>query len=342
MASLASSTAILQFNNPIPYTNYVGGCSSGNITSVGELHSIQVLPDGLFCISGMDDTGSRGHTKFDMLCGEQGTDSIYFVCSDDTCSECTEPLVTVSMAWEQWFGVEDRTNHCYEESYTIPETNELVQTQVTFTGADEDDVLAYTDFLYYNSCASNIETQAPSIDDEEQDDTPPEDDEDDDEACSTFLELVCGSEVHTTLCELLINDLLNSHAKDVLEDPDGPEGTLFAPVDDAFVEIGAELSGLAPEFIDEILLFHFASGSIASEDLICKETIPMFSGGDSRTKCITDDETGVTSKYQKGGSNKENNILPKILVADIEACNGVLHVVDGVLLPGFYTDVVHE
>jgi hypothetical protein len=52
----------------------------------------------------------------------------------------------------------------------------------------------------------------------------------------------------------------------------------------------------------------------------------MTNGEDSRTVCKGD------AIYQKGGGNTDD-ALPQIISADIVACNGVVHVVDNVMLP---------
>ncbi len=52
----------------------------------------------------------------------------------------------------------------------------------------------------------------------------------------------------------------------------------------------------------------------------------MTNGKDSRTIC----KDGTT--YQKGGGNSDD-AKPEIISADIEACNGVIHVVSEVMLP---------
>lgn len=52
----------------------------------------------------------------------------------------------------------------------------------------------------------------------------------------------------------------------------------------------------------------------------------MTNGKDSRTIC----EGGAT--YQKGEENSEDE-RPRIISQDIEACNGVIHIISEVMLP---------
>ena len=91
---------------------------------------------------------------------------------------------------------------------------------------------------------------------------------------------------------------------------DGPF-TVFAPTDDAFAALpeGTVEELLKPENKDQltaILTYHVVAGKVMSTDL-------------SDVKIIT--EGGVTV----GGAN--------VTTADIEASNGVIHVIDAVIMP---------
>jgi uncharacterized surface protein with fasciclin (FAS1) repeats len=59
---------------------------------------------------------------------------------------------------------------------------------------------------------------------------------------------------------------------------------------------------------------------------IFSQLIEMTTGRDSRTIC----EDGST--YQKGEGNSDDE-RPEIISQDIEACNGVIHIVNEVMLP---------
>ena len=112
--------------------------------------------------------------------------------------------------------------------------------------------------------------------------------------------------------------------------------TLFAPIDDAFEGQMLEALTAVPE-AETILNYHAtAPGNVVmAEDLKCSELIEMASGGLSRTQCIKNPDTDLDDFYQKGGGNRKNDMLPKIIDSNIEACNGVIHVVDKVMLPNF-------
>ena len=114
--------------------------------------------------------------------------------------------------------------------------------------------------------------------------------------------------------------------------------TLFAPTDSAFAHIeDAFLSTLSPDELSDILFYHAVDSEILVEDLVCQGTIEMLSGGLSRTMCVTP----ITNPkyYQKGGGNRKNDLLPKIdFYAGTKACDGVVHVVDEVMLPNYVPD----
>jgi uncharacterized surface protein with fasciclin (FAS1) repeats len=101
---------------------------------------------------------------------------------------------------------------------------------------------------------------------------------------------------------------------------------LFAPNKDALK--GIVWDTLSDDQIKDVLLFHTVKGTaINSADLSCSDTIEMGNGDDSRTKC----KGGNT--YQTGSGNIGMDLIPQIIDQDIEACNGIIHILDGVMLP---------
>ncbi len=102
---------------------------------------------------------------------------------------------------------------------------------------------------------------------------------------------------------------------------DGPF-TVFAPTDDAFAALpeGTVESLLMEENRDqlvEILTLHVVSGRVMSGDITADMSVEAVSGG--TLNIDTDD--GVTVN----GAN--------VIQADVEAENGVIHVIDSVILP---------
>ena len=97
--------------------------------------------------------------------------------------------------------------------------------------------------------------------------------------------------------------------------------TVFAPNDDAFAALPAGLLEklLLPENIEvlkAILTYHVVSGAVYSTDVVAGDVATVEG---SNITLATD--TGVTVN----GAN--------VVLADVEASNGVIHVIDAVILP---------
>ncbi|MCC5974817.1 MAG: fasciclin domain-containing protein [Rubellimicrobium sp.] len=98
--------------------------------------------------------------------------------------------------------------------------------------------------------------------------------------------------------------------------------TVFAPVDEAFAALPeGTVEALLEDIptLTAILTYHVVPALAMSGDLAegCND-VPTVNGADV-TICVTD--AGVTV----GGAN--------VVQADIEASNGVIHVIDGVIMP---------
>ena len=101
---------------------------------------------------------------------------------------------------------------------------------------------------------------------------------------------------------------------------DGPF-TVFAPTDDAFDEAGIDLAALDNEAgkatLTDILLYHVYSGSVTSSDLTDGATETMVNGDD------------VT--FTVGDTVMVNDAT--VVTPDVTASNGIIHVIDKVLMP---------
>ena len=120
------------------------------------------------------------------------------------------------------------------------------------------------------------------------------------------------------------NTLVAAVAAAELVDALSAEGplTVFAPTDDAFGALPAGLVDclLLPEnkeALSAILTYHVVDGAVMSTDLTDGPVATL--QGEEVTVDLTD---GVTL-----------NDSVKVVTADIEASNGVIHVIDGVLVP---------
>lgn len=106
--------------------------------------------------------------------------------------------------------------------------------------------------------------------------------------------------------------------------------TVFPPSDAAFTALGEEidLNALAsdPAQVTNVLLYHVLSGEVLSTDLQAEQTVPS---AYEEPLYITAGEQGVVV-----------NGTANVVAADItDAANGVLHVVDSVLLPNEFQTI---
>ncbi len=105
---------------------------------------------------------------------------------------------------------------------------------------------------------------------------------------------------------------------DTLKSP-GPF-TVFAPTDEAFAKLPAgtldKLLGY-PEALKKVLTYHVVSGKVMAADV---KTGPA--------KSVQGSDIRLTAKDGKVMVNKAN-----VIKADIPADNGVIHVIDSVILP---------
>jgi len=99
--------------------------------------------------------------------------------------------------------------------------------------------------------------------------------------------------------------------------------TVFAPTDDAFAKLpeGTVESLLKQENLEKlqmILKYHVVSGRVFSDAIVQKKSVPTLAGVDVR----------ISMKDGKAKANES-----EIVATDIDASNGVIHVLDSVLLP---------
>lgn len=98
--------------------------------------------------------------------------------------------------------------------------------------------------------------------------------------------------------------------------------TVFAPTDDAFAKLGLNpdnIKDLDQKTLTDILLYHVKKGRVYSEEVVMKDQIRMI-----YPSFVYVDYTVLTDALDRDAN---------IIVTDVEARNGVIHVVDSVLLP---------
>jgi len=97
--------------------------------------------------------------------------------------------------------------------------------------------------------------------------------------------------------------------------------TVFAPTDDAFKKLPAgTVEGLLKDIptLKNILLFHVVSGKVMAADVVKLKS----------ANTVLGKPVAVTVTNGKVAVNNAN-----VVITDIEASNGVIHVIDSVLLP---------
>lgn len=141
----------------------------------------------------------------------------------------------------------------------------------------------------------------------------------------SIVEIAAGDERFSTLVAAVT-------AADLVETLAGPgEFTVYAPVNDAFAALpsGTVETLLMPENKDQltdVLLYHVDDRTLMAGDF--PEGSNYFKPiNDSERLCITSAAGGVTIADGTGTS-------ANVIIANIEADNGVIHVIDKVLLPG--------
>lgn len=101
------------------------------------------------------------------------------------------------------------------------------------------------------------------------------------------------------------------------------QSTVFAPTDDAFAALGLTPdnidAALPQEVLTEILLYHVAPGRRDSTEVLASEQIRTLQGG---------------FVAQAGGvlTDAAGNMI-NVIVTDVPAENGLVHAIDGVLIP---------
>ncbi len=130
----------------------------------------------------------------------------------------------------------------------------------------------------------------------------------------TIVEIAAGSDQFKTL----VAAVKAAGLVDTLQG-NGPF-TVFAPTDDAFAKLPAgTVEGLLKDLpkLKSILTYHVVAGKVMAKDVAGVKSAKTVQGGDVRVNATH-------------GVQINNAAVTK---ADIEASNGVIHVIDTVLIP---------
>jgi len=134
---------------------------------------------------------------------------------------------------------------------------------------------------------------------------------------------------HTSIVDVAVADgrfttlVAAVQAADLVDPLDSGEWTVFAPTDDAFAKLGLDAHNVGSAFskaeLTDILLYHALPASVSSaEALTLLGDVTMANGK----------VAGL--KYYEGDLYVNDD--SKVIIPDINAANGVIHVVDTVIL----------
>ena len=112
---------------------------------------------------------------------------------------------------------------------------------------------------------------------------------------------------------------------DALSSPDA-DLTVFAPDNAAFTATLEAFPGLSADQITDILTYHVLANKVLSTDLEASQTVEALSG---ESLFVTVEEGTVSI-----------NNSATVSMADLEGSNGAVHIIDGVLLPNKFQNIV--
>lgn len=141
-------------------------------------------------------------------------------------------------------------------------------------------------------------------------------------ACLNTADIICESSLFSTLCTAITQAGLR-------ESLSGGTWTLFSPTNDAFAKLGDTLNDVLADnaLLTDILLNHAVEDVVFSNSLECGGSVLMANGEETTTICESD------AIFQSVNGNEAGMSLPQIVLSDVHACNGVMHLLSEVLVP---------
>ena len=148
-------------------------------------------------------------------------------------------------------------------------------------------------------------------------------------ANKTIVENAANSPIHKTL----VAAVKAAGLVDTLNGP-GPF-TVFAPTDDAFAKLpaGTVETLVKPENKDtlvKILTYHVVSGKVSAKEL---EKMIKKGGGKATLKTVQGEDLTATTSGDKIILTDAKGGTATVTTADVFQSNGVIHVIDTVLMP---------
>lgn len=162
-------------------------------------------------------------------------------------------------------------------------------------------IILLTGFLFLTSC------------DKDDDITP--------EPATTIIDIAAGDAQFSTLVSALERTGLVS----TLEG-DGPF-TVFAPTNAAFEQSGVDLAALSDNELRNILLYHVVPGEVRSNDLQDGQTYAATASTDAPGA------NQLSMLIEKSPTGIELNGTSTVTNGDVVAGNGVIHVINNILIP---------
>ena len=147
---------------------------------------------------------------------------------------------------------------------------------------------------------------------------------------NTIVDVVLATNAETGEFSILIAALQAAKPDVIRRLSSEKESTVFAPTDAAFLALLDELGLTADQLlasealVSKVLRYHVVRGRLDATAVLASEQIRTFQGG---------------LLYQDGGVLTDaNGRTATIIATDIEAGNGVIHVIDRVVLPNLSSD----
>lgn len=132
----------------------------------------------------------------------------------------------------------------------------------------------------------------------------------------TIVDAALAYPIFDTLAGAVVSAEL---AEALSSDNEGQNFTIFAPQERAFTALGVDLATLSSEELANILLYHAIDGEVDAATVVGLEAATTKQGSDIS---ISVGDSGVTLN---GSAN--------VVRTDLRTSNGIIHVIDGVLVP---------
>ena len=138
----------------------------------------------------------------------------------------------------------------------------------------------------------------------------------------TIVDIAAGDDQFSTLVSALQRTGLDA----VLADRNS-SFTVFAPTNQAFTDLGVDLNALSDDELSAILLYHVLGAQVLSSQLQEGNTYV------STASATGPNNTQLSALVSRAGTTVTVNKNATVISPDIQAENGVIHVVNSVLLP---------